>query len=493
MISTLKKLSRHIIIYSSGIIVGKLISFFLIPLYTHYLTPHDYGILELLELSSYIIGYFLVMGLPESILRYYPAYDEEKEKNSLISTAVIFTLILGIVGTFIIFQTSRPLAEIILTSSQYAYLFCILAVNMFLVSLMTVLKTTFRAQQRSIFYTKISIVYTAIAVILNIFFVAWLKLGMRGILYSTLITSSLICSYLMVVIFWPTGFSFSISKLFQMLKYGVPFFPHGILMFIFHWSDRYILRIYCDMTTIGLYALGYKIGMVLVFLIAVPFNLIYRAYVFDIEQKPDAKSVYSRVATYYLSLLVVVGLLIATLAREIITVLADPSYLNAYKVIPLIVLSMIFMSSDYVFQVGILLKKKTGYLPAIAGVAAGTNILLNFSLIPRYNMMGAALATAISFFIYVLGIYVVAQKLYFIPFEFSRIGKIFLSSIAIFFLTNLFTFQDMFFSTGIKVLFTSLTLALILYLAKFLLPEEKIQLIHSVKSLLRYVLRPWVK
>ena len=83
MLSELKKLSKHTLIYGTGILLGKAIGFFLIPLYTHYLTPRDYGILELLDLTGYIMGEFFGMGLSESILRYYPYYSEEKDKKAV--------------------------------------------------------------------------------------------------------------------------------------------------------------------------------------------------------------------------------------------------------------------------------------------------------------------------------------------------------------------------------------------------------------------------
>ena len=71
MLSELKKLSKHTIIYGTGTFLTKAIGFFLIPLYTHYLTPKDYGVLTFLDLTEYIISYFLILGLAQAILRYY--------------------------------------------------------------------------------------------------------------------------------------------------------------------------------------------------------------------------------------------------------------------------------------------------------------------------------------------------------------------------------------------------------------------------------------
>lgn len=487
MLSEFKKLGKHTIIYSTGIFLGKVAGFLLIPVYTHYLTPKDYGILELLDLTGFFIGEFFGMGLSESILRYYSSYPEEKDKNTIVSTAIIFSFISGTILTIIIFWQSEFLAKAILISDDYAYFICILAINLFLGSLVGIMQSTLRAQQRSVFFMTISLTKTAIALFLNICFVAFFQLGVKGILYSTLITSSLIGIYLSVTVLKWNRLSFQLSRLSQMLKYGLPFLPNGILMFVFNWSDRYILRIYSDMETIGLYALGYRIGMIVVFLVSTPFNLIWRPFVFDTEKKSDSKSIFSRFATYYLLILLAVGLLVATLSKEIITILADPSYLNAYTVIPLIVLSMIFMCSDNVFQIGILLKRKTHYLPFITAIAATANVMLNFLLIPKYNMMGAALATMFSFFIYILSIYLVSQKILAIPFEIRRIGKIFFYAVLLFFFANLFNFHGAFFSLILKGTIVVFSFPLILYFTDFFLAEEIIQLKRGFKFLSSYV------
>ncbi|MCD6165492.1 polysaccharide biosynthesis C-terminal domain-containing protein, partial [bacterium] len=308
-----------------------------------------------------------------------------------------------------------------------------------------------------------------------------------GILYSTLITSIPLGSYLTAQILRKCGLKFRVSRLKEMLKYGIPFVPAGIMMFILNWSDRYILRIYCDMKTIGLYALGYKMGMIIVFLIATPFEFIWNAYIFEVQNRPDARQIYARFATYFLLLLCITGLTISIFARELIVIIASPSYLNAYKVIPLIVLSMIFMCSNCVVRVGLLIKEKSKYLPLANGLAATINLVLNFILIPRHGMMGAALATAISFFVRTVATLYIAQKLYHIDFEFIRMFKIGLTAIIIFEISSLISTDSLWFSilakAGILCLFP-----IILHIFRFLTTEEANFLKNRLRILYNLVL-----
>ncbi|MFX0142190.1 MAG: lipopolysaccharide biosynthesis protein, partial [Candidatus Hodarchaeota archaeon] len=74
MLSELKKLLRHSSVYSIGNLLSKAIGFFLIPLYTRYLTPADYGVLELLELTSSIISLFLGLRIGTAVIRFFYDY-----------------------------------------------------------------------------------------------------------------------------------------------------------------------------------------------------------------------------------------------------------------------------------------------------------------------------------------------------------------------------------------------------------------------------------
>ena len=86
MFNDIKILGKQSFIYGIGIILSRGLGFFLIPLYTHYLSPKDYGIMEMLDLIGGIISIFLAMGLTNSILRFHAFYDDQKEKDQVKAT-----------------------------------------------------------------------------------------------------------------------------------------------------------------------------------------------------------------------------------------------------------------------------------------------------------------------------------------------------------------------------------------------------------------------
>ena len=472
MLSELKKLSKHTIIYGTGTFLTKAIGFFLIPLYTHYLTPKDYGVLTFLDLTEYIISYFLILGLAQAILRYYYEYKEPSEKNSVISTAILFCAIYNPIFLTFLYFFNKTFSRFIFGSPNYYHLLNILLINLFFGTMLCLMKTTLRAQQKSILFTIISVIQTLIALSLNIYFVAFLKIGVKGILYSTLITSLIVSFSLSVYLFREIYLFFKLSKLKKMLRYGVPFIFVFLSAFILNWSDRYFLRIYCGMEIVGLYALAYKIAMIITIIITGPFDLIWGAYMFEIFQRPNAEKIFAKIATYYFLIIFFMGTIISIYARDIITIIAPSSYLEAYKVIPILVLSMIFMTSGLMLRVGILVSKKTIYLAITVGVAAIINIFLNLALIPVYKMDGAALATAISFLIRSIGIYLISQRLYFIHFEHHRVIKIIIASIITFIACSSLHIENLWMSIILK----SLSIPLFLFflcIMGFLENEEK--------------------
>ena len=83
---------KHSFVYGIGSILGKAFAFLLLPLYTHYLSPRDYGVFEVLELSMSLLGMFLNMGITAALLRFYGAAQTEEQKRKVVGSLFLFAL-----------------------------------------------------------------------------------------------------------------------------------------------------------------------------------------------------------------------------------------------------------------------------------------------------------------------------------------------------------------------------------------------------------------
>ena len=245
--------------------------------------------------------------------------------------------------------------------------------------------------------------------------------GPRASSIPHLITATAFSAYLSWRIFRETGIHFDLTKLRPMLSYGLFFVPVGLASFVLNFADRYFLRAYSTLEEVGLYALAYKIAMIVTMLVAVPFNQVWHSYLFEIRNQPNAKDVYAKVATYFSDR---PDRRCARPGRALERdhqVMAAPSYLPAHTVLPILLVAMVFFCSDNVLQVGLWLTGKSGQLSTIKWVAAIANLGLNAALIPTLGMRGAAFSTLVSFAVSALLILARAQRVYWIPFEYRRL------------------------------------------------------------------------
>jgi O-antigen/teichoic acid export membrane protein len=217
-----------------------------------------------------------------------------------------------------------------------------------------------------------------------------------------------------------------------MLKFGIPLIPAQIGAFIVHLSDRFFIKGYCSIADAGLYSLGYRFGALPSHFISAPFNQTWQPRRFEVYKHEGSEKVFGQIFTYFLFLMFFAGLVISVLTKDVLMIIADESFWTAYKIVPIIVLATTVFSFHYHLNMGILIAKKTKYLAYINFSNGILILLLNFLLIPRYGIYGAAYATLIAFIYKVTLTYYFSSKYYKIHFEFVRIGKLLITSAIIY-------------------------------------------------------------
>jgi Na+-driven multidrug efflux pump len=184
----------------------------MIPFYTHYLTPADYGTLELLDLSLTLVTLVLTMWLNAAVVRQYNDFDTEQDRNEAVSTVLIFASIISVVVTICGLQFSRPLAGIILNQPDLHYYVELEAWSFSLSTVTIVCMSYLRARQRSTVVVATGLVSLTVSLVLNIYFIAVRHDGAVGVLYSSLISSGVVIVPLIAYTIRNVGLSLSYSK-----------------------------------------------------------------------------------------------------------------------------------------------------------------------------------------------------------------------------------------------------------------------------------------
>ncbi|MFB3926309.1 MAG: lipopolysaccharide biosynthesis protein, partial [Syntrophales bacterium] len=378
----LKNILRHSLIYSAGNFFNKTVAFLLVPFYTHYLVPAEYGTLSLIEITSYIIEMFLAAGISQSIMRFYHEQESVAEKKLLVSSSLITSAAFSFFGLIPFMFLTDFMSAVIFESTRYSVLLKIMLATLFFSMTSEVSLTYLRIKEKSLEYNVAVILRTLLSLTLNIVFVAVFRWGVSGILISSLISIALNG----IVLNWLTtreiGFGFSLPHVFEMLKYGLPYIPSGLGMFVINFSDRYFLQRLSSLEELGVYSLGFKFGMIFQFLIFEPFMLIWGPKRFEVARQDNGSRVITRVFTYFCFIQIFAGLSLCLVIKDVMSLVASPAYQQAYRIVPWIVLSYFLLSIYFHIQIGILLKKKTKIIALIIGAAVGIKILLSIILIP---------------------------------------------------------------------------------------------------------------
>lgn len=487
----IKGIAKHSMIYGVGNILQRILPFILLPLYLHYLDASDYGIKEIIAITVDLVGIVISLGITVAMSRFYYEYEEEKDRNEVVSTILITFGAIGLVGALAAATQSGPLSGWLLNSRSMSHYFLIAFTSMWFNAMYGIGCDYLRMKERSKLYVVVTTLRLALAMGLNIYFVAFLELKVLGILLGNLVTSIIFFLLLVIPILFKIGVRFSYVKCKELMKFGLPLIVSELSGFIVHTSDRFFMEHYLTMSATGIYTLGYRMGSTINMFVTSPFTQIWLPRRFAIYKQPHAKETYSRVLTYYLVVSAFIGVWIAIVSRDALLVIGQPEFYDAARIVPIIVLAYIVFGLHYHVNIGIMLAKKTKQFAIINGCNAVLNIALNFLLIPRYGMYGAAVATLFCFVTKVAWTRIVSNRMYPLTFEYGRIAKIAVASAAVFCIGWLIPYPEVFgeymsdyaahsgdlrLLGGAFLLLRSCVMLLfigILYFIGFWLPEEK--------------------
>jgi len=432
----IKFLLKHSSIYGFGNILSKAVAFILLPLYTRYLTPTDYGIMELISITTGMIGIVVGIGISGAISRFYYESELEKERNTVISTVYIIAFIVSGISILLLSQTTEFFAGLILDSKSYSNLFLLSFISLGVGIIIDIGQIYLRILYKSSLFIAISILSLIIGVSLNIFFIVYMKYGVLGIFYSTLITNLVIGIPLTSVIIYKVGLGFRWALAKDMLKFSAPLIPSSLAITMVNYSDRYFIKHFVSIANAGIYGLAQKIGTSIHILFTSPFIMTFLPRRFEIVNKPNAKETFKKIFDYYFLAILSIGFALSVFANELMVLMTTPAFYKAGTLIPLIVLTVIILGMKYHFEFGILYSKKTKYYAYINMTTAALHLLLNLIMVSSHGIWGAIYASVIAISVNTMLIYFIGNKLYKIDFDFARNAKIFAMAAGLYFLSQ---------------------------------------------------------
>ncbi len=287
---------------------------------------------------------------------------------------------------------------------------------------------------------------------------------------SQLLAQLLVVAYLLPATLKGLPLRFSSRDAKDLLSYGLAVMPAAIFSFLIHLSDRYFLKHFVSVSAVGIYSLGYRFGEVLYFVI-LAFELAYPQFIFGHLKTRDAPVLYARVCTYFFAVMGFAWLVVSLPAQEIVKVMAAPAYYEAHRVIPWIAGAFFLQGIGWAWNIGMHVHKIVKIRLMTSVITTIVILGLNFWLIPRYGMMGAAAAALLSFAIQFCVQVSVGYAFYPVPYELGRVARIVIVGLGIYAVGNAIAWGSVPVALAGKSVLL-LSTPLLLYLTGFFEPGE---------------------
>ena len=384
-----KYLAKNTIIFTLGNLGTKLIQFFLVPLYTNVLSTADYGVVDLVTTIGMVLAPILLLNINDGVMRF--ALDKGADFNKIMSIGLavfIFCLITGLV-IFPIGNISNQLGNY----SSYIYFYTIsYAGNLLFFGYL-------RGTEKLLQFSIGNIINAMLIASFNIFFLVIIKTGIAGYFLSYTLANFICCIYAFIVgNVKEVILNFKLDKelMIKMLKYSVVLIPNTFMWWIINSSDRVMITSFIGNSANGIYAISCKIPTLLSTIVTI-FNTAWSYSAIKENDSYDRDEYNNSVYNGLVMLSVVIGAAMMLVMKPFLAVYVSKMYYKAWMFTPYLVVGCVFLSiASFLGAYYTVNKDSKGFLYS-SSVAAAINLALNYLLIPKIGIAGAALATAISY------------------------------------------------------------------------------------------------
>jgi len=487
----IKDLFKDIGQYFPSKVVPAIVGIIALPIITRLFSPTDYGnyilVIATVSILSTLAGW---IGI--SIIRFYPAYEKEKRilefTDLVIKLSFLSIFIISIIALCILLFLRGHI------SINIYHLMTIGILVFILTSLFSILLDFLRIKRQIKWYSNFFVWKTITVLIFGVLLVIFFHLGVEGLLWGNILSVGFALPFV-----WKTAMRkshiinkrISLQPTIEMAKYSFPLMVGNLAAWILSLSDRYVLEFFRGAQEVGIYSISYQISQNSIMLLASLFSLAFNPLsiiIWEKQGEDTAQEFLAKGTRYFLLLCIPAVAGISVLRRPILNILSTPSYYEGAKIIPLVVLGVLFLGLMQRFGAGLSFYKKTN-LSMYCIIASGLlNLGLNFLLIPKYGYVAAALTTLISYAFLLFLMIIVSRRFFVWEFPFKSLAKATCAStvmgIVVYYVGDSLT------SSTLLNLILGIIVGVIVYLVMlFLLREFKSTEIQAVLALKAKIVR----
>ncbi|MDD5629488.1 MAG: oligosaccharide flippase family protein [Elusimicrobia bacterium] len=426
MFGELKRLGRETMVYGLSTVVGRLLNFLLLPLYTHCLSPADYGVVATVFTYIAICNILYSHGMDFAFMR----FSRNGKDTGDFSTPFWSMLATSLAFSGAIHLCARPLAVLALVPPELSDIIRYSAWIMALDALCLVPFAELRLTHKPAAYAGIKVANIVLNIALNYVFLVRVPMGIRGVFLASLITAAATFVMVAPVLWMRLEARFDRSLYPQLLRFALPLIPAGLAAMMVQVIDRPILQRLTDDAAVGIYQANYRLGIFMMMVVNM-FDAAWRPFFIQRAAEPGHKEIFARVMTYFVVTASLLFLVVTLFIPDIAAVnilrgkpLIHPAYWAGLGIVPVVTLGYLFHGIHVNLLAPVTLAKRTDLVACATGIGAAVSILSNLLLIPRWGLMGAASATLLSYVSMSAALFLMARRVYPVSYEYRRLGHL---------------------------------------------------------------------
>lgn len=385
-----QKIFNNSLMYSLGTVASKAVGFFLVPLYTHFMSTESYGIATTIITFVSTFGIVVMLSLRAAMIRFYNEYSKE-EQATFVGTIVSTVLINALVICSLLCVVNRLYMPFLFKGISFFPCVFWGVLSLGTEGIYLVYQSLLQARQDGVKYSLNSMVYLFFHAITVIIFVVILKMDALGLVLSNFTTNfcfALYGIYSMAKHKYMT-FSFNATVAKKSLKYSLPILPHNLLSHLNVYSTKLIINNNLTYILSGLYTLASQFSTILS-LVQNSVNLAFRPWFIEqMQSGEEGRKQIKHMSCMIISLYSFCGLAVSLFGKEIIILMTNKAYIDAWKMIPVFIatqlVAFVYYSHVQTLMYNVKMSKYT-VVCSLSGFIA--NVVFSLVFVKNYGIYG---------------------------------------------------------------------------------------------------------
>lgn len=408
--------------YGIGGMLGQLIGFLLLPLYTRYLTPEDYGVWAMLAIIAMLFGPLANLGMTNAIFRRFNLCQDADERGEVLSTGLA-SVVASTLWLLLLCQLAAvPITVLFLEDAGLVPLVRLTLLSAALSALGAVPQVTLRADRRVRAAATVNVLNVILSASLTVWLVAGAGLGVLGVVLGGLVASLVITMLYFLLTLSSFRRTISLATWRYMLSYGLPLVPHRLQAVGLALFGQFMVGKMLGLQAAGLYNIAVKVAVPLKFVVGAV-QQAWVPYKFQIHaQDSDPAAFFRSATTYYVAGISYLWVGVSLWGPEVLRLMTAESFHAAALLVPFVALIPVSKGLYYMLGTGFEFTDNTKPMPLVSAAGLVVVVLGAFALIPWLGPLGAALATVAGWLVMTVAIYLLAQRRFRVRYDWFTLG-----------------------------------------------------------------------